>query len=88
MKANRRLVAVPIASHYLIETMMEGYNSHFKCVKGIPKDAVFISDYYDPTKRCGMLLFYHPSFKCVGLGSEIPVVIPEYTRIIDSGAAL
>lgn len=69
----RRLARVPISDSLLFEMMTEGYSiSRFKCVKGLPKGAVFIDSYFDGDRHVAWITFEHDSFSPVQAGDCIP----------------
>ena len=83
IKKERRLVAVQISSEYIIDTLREGFTSKrgFKCVFGVPKDAVMVSDCFDPMTQRAMIIFYHPSFEIVKDGCVLPIISVGYETI-------
>ena len=86
----RRLVAVPVSSTYLIDMMREGFQhaDQYRCVAGVPKDAVMVSDYFDYMTQRAMIIFYHPSFEIVADGCMLPVLNVVYERIVPSDNTL
>ena len=82
----RRLVAVPISNDYLIDMLREGFHwkHEYKCITGVPKDAVMVTDYFDYMAQRAMIVFYHPSFEIVQEGCILPVLNVCYERITPS----
>jgi hypothetical protein len=72
----RRLVYVAVSFEFLIEMMTAGWKllGAVQTVKGLPKDAQFITSRFDEKTMSGYLLFSHESFKPVEPGHEIPII--------------
>jgi hypothetical protein len=85
----RRLVAVPISNGYLIDMLREDFHwkHEYKCITGVPKDAVMITDYFDFMAQRAMIVFYHPSFAIVKEGEILPVLNVRYELITPSNTA-
>lgn len=85
----RRLVAVPISSDYLIDMLREGFTSksQYQCIAGVPRDAVMVSDYFDFVSQRAMIIFYHPSFEIVDEGAMLPVLAVRYKIMEDQTGA-
>lgn len=85
----RRLVAVPLSSDYMVDMMREGFHwkHEYKCITGVPKDAVMVTDYFDYMAQRVMIVFYHPSFAVVKQGEILPVLNVRYELITPSNTA-
>ena len=78
----RRLVRIAVSFELLRDMMDENYETPgiLKTVKGLPSDAVMISDGFDTLKQQAYLFFYHESFDIVPAGDVVP------TKTISHGA--
>lgn len=74
MIQDRRLRKVGVHFDLLREMIEKGYKSGglITCDEGIPPDAVLVNSYYDAQSHAGYLIFYHPGFDVVDVGSIIP----------------
>jgi len=81
----RRYVLVPITSSFLLEMFTEGWTTGgdiINCTKGLPADAEFVRDWYDPVCAHAYLVFYHPSFPEVDETALPEYFVPEFQRVI------
>ena len=72
----RRLVRVAVSFDLLRDMMDEDYatSGAIKTIKGIPSDAVMITDGFDNVRQEAYLFFYHKSFDVVSPGEVVPSV--------------
>jgi hypothetical protein len=82
----RRLACYPISEEILSKIMQEGnlFLNGYKCISGVPKDALLVSSYFDWERNEARLIFYHPSFDIVREGEIIPLRNVVWDRIDES----
>lgn len=73
METERRFMGFQVPFRLLIELMQEGADPiKLKCIKGVPKDAKFITSYEEKQSSAVVLVFEHPSFPLTEMGSLFP----------------
>ena len=70
----RRLARIEIKEEQIFGWMQVDAQCKFKTVEGLPEGAIFIGSFHDPAKLTISLIFYHPTFPIVNVGSEIPQI--------------
>lgn len=72
----RRLARIEFPYNLFAEMAQEGnkLEKGFTCLKGVPKDAVFIASYLDQASLSVFFIYSHPSFSLVEIGAVIPHV--------------
>ena len=72
----RRLARIAISGDLLKDCITIGceVRGNFKCIKGIPKDAIFICSIFKDVEQITYLVFYHKSFTPVLIGQDIPII--------------
>lgn len=77
----RRLAQVAIESSFLIEMFTQGFEMELvRVTKGLPKDASFVSSYFNEKTMTAYLTFEHESFPIVFPGMEIEILVIECTK--------
>jgi hypothetical protein len=77
----RRLAQVAITSELLFEMFTQGFEIELvRTTKGLPKDASFVSSYFDEKTMTALLTFEHDSFSLVSPGMVIPILSVEFTK--------
>lgn len=85
-KQERHLCSVTIHLDFVIEMITEGWKApsgsygKVQCIKGLPKDARYIRQFYDPAYDNVCFVFEHPSFDLVPHGGIIPRMLIEYEQ--------
>ena len=72
----RRLVRVVVSFELLRDMMGKNYKTPgiIKNVKGLPDDAIMVSDGFDSVKQVAYFFFFHESFGKTPYGTVIPEV--------------
>jgi hypothetical protein len=70
---------VPISIELWQEMMTTGWESHFRCIEGLPEGAVFVDARYNPEMMSLVLFFDHPSFPAVG--SAVSRLVPTIGKL-------
>ncbi len=81
MAKTRRIIGVYISQELVIELLTRGYKTRGKieCTEGVPADAIYVGNSFDPMKNAVIFYFIHPSFKPIELGGLIPMITVTHT---------
>lgn len=73
---DRKWIRVALSMDLVRELITINYEIHgsFKCIKGIPEDAVFVCSTFHDADQISYLVFHHHSFDPVPIGGDIPIV--------------
>lgn len=76
----RRYAGFYIPYPFLLDTLMkEGIKlKGLEVIKGIPKDAKFVTSYREDASMQIIFVFEHPSFESISIGASVSLVNVEY----------